>query len=116
MIQQICEPTVKAKTLAISNNEKPRDLALSMYHISRKIPGSNPGKLAIDLVNAIKLENLDSSIFVDIVASGVYINFTLSMVHLGSVVKMIRDGSFLAPLSSQARDRVMIEYSQPVSE
>jgi arginyl-tRNA synthetase len=86
-----------------------------MHQISRKIPGSNPAKLATDIVAAIKADYATvSNIISDIVSSGVYINFTLAMAFLGRVVDMVLDGSFLAPLSSEGRDRVMIEYSQPV--
>lgn len=45
--------------------------------------------------------------------AGPYLNLWLSPKFLGRAVLAVHDGTFLAPLSSVGKERVMIEYSQP---
>ncbi len=85
------------------------------------IPSDDPDEFARKIVDAINKAGLSaadsvtgSRIVSDVVAAGKFINFTLATAFLGQVVDAITDGSFLSPLSSEGRDRVMIEYSQPV--
>ena len=83
-----------------------------MHSLSRNIPKTDPVTLAGALVKNIVASGYPPIISA-ISASGVYINFTLTMQYLGRITDMIvGDGSFLSQLSSQGRDRVMIEYSQ----
>lgn len=113
LAKQMSEPpqSVRNKTNA---SEKPRDLCISAAFLARKIPGSpKPDHAASELAKLCRTDQASVvDICSDVAASGVYINFTLSLKFLGRVVPLALRGEFLAPLSSEGKERVMIEYSQ----
>ena len=103
LLKMITRPTAEAKA-----GQKARDLALPVFPLARKVPSiKNPTELASKIVTACAASKPAGDS--EISAEGGYINVTLSMAYRARVVALIRNGQFLAALSTEGKDRVMIE-------
>jgi len=113
IVKQIGRPTAASR-----EGELARDLCLPCFALAKRVPGSNPKKLADDIAAYAKKHNSgeeeEARVCQDVSAANGYLNFTLAMTYLARVIPLVIDGSFTEPLAPTGiDDRTMIEYSQP---
>lgn len=91
-------------------------VAFPTFVISKRLKKMKPDEqiaMAQALAKAIEESAQFKELLHAVVAEKHFVNMFLSTPVLASVCTAVDNGSFLQPLSSDGKDRVMIEYSQP---
>lgn len=98
------------KTLTRPSVASHGDFTLPLFTFSKRL-GGKPDAIANTIYTGA-LATLQHEHIDRVELKGAYINFFMSTASVASVVPLILNGQYLAPLPSENKTKVMIEYSQ----
>lgn len=94
------------------------DICIPMFSIAKSL--SKPPPQVAEAVKAQLTKHFEAEassggerVIDQMVVAGPFLNMFISMDYLAAFLPQVLDGSFLAPMPSAGKKRVMIEYSQP---